>query len=223
MSTKLFMGIILVAIIAIASTAIVYIVTQTPSKQTIQGVHVGDVFTYKLTGDSALFSSDAVTPAYLSEYNETNYYEVIITGVNGSVVSFNTIWQFTNGTAIQNSDWINLETGDYSGDFWAIYPSNLNVNNQLYPKEDNTALIVNSTGSQPFSTGNRTTNYWSIQNEYGNINDPTGSTTQIKFIEVYFDKQTGMLDDLNSVQKYNNPEYNILITWQLTNSTVWGV
>ena len=65
------------------------------------GVNVGDTFTYKLTGDSILFSSDASTPAYLSEYNETNYYQVIITGVNGSVVSFDTIWQFTNGTAIQ--------------------------------------------------------------------------------------------------------------------------
>jgi len=221
---KMYIAIFLVVILCAATAAIVYATQISKSGANIKvGVNVGDTFTYKLTGDSILFSSDAATPAYLSEYNETNYYEVIITGVNGSVVSFNTIWQFTNGTAIKNSDWINLVTGNYSGDFWAIYPSNLKVTNLLYPKEKDTALIVNSTGSQSFSTGDRTTNYWHLENEFTNTNDPTGSTTQVNLIEVYFDKQTGMLDYLDNVQEYNNPQYNILITWQLTSSTVWGV
>ena len=110
-----------------------------------------------------------------------------------------------------------METGNYSysGGFWAIYPPNLNVKNPLYPKEENTALIVNSTGSQPYSTGNRTANYWHFSANLNNENDPTGSTTRVNFVEVYFDKQTGMLDYLDNVQEYNNPEYNILITWNL--------
>jgi hypothetical protein len=220
----MYIAIFLVVILVAASAAIVYATQISKSGAKVKvGVTVGDTFTYKLTGDSDLFTSAASTPASLYEYNETNYYEVIITGVNGSIVSFDTIWQFTNGTAIQNKDWINLKTGNYSGDFWAIYPSNLNVNNRLYPKESNTALIVNSTGSQPYSTGNRTTNYWHIESEFTDANDPTGSTTQVNLIEVYFDKQTGMLDYLDNVQEYSNPEYNILITWQLTSSTVWGV
>ena len=116
-----------------------------------------------------------------------------------------------------------METGNNSGDFWAIYPTNLNINNKLYPKEPNTELIVNNTGSQPYSSGNRTTDYWSIEKEFTDTNDPTHSTTMDNLIEVYFDKQTGMLDYLDNVLEYNNPEYNILITWQLTNSTAWGV
>ncbi len=221
--TKVYAAIILVVILAIASVAIVYAVTHSSSKPIVPGVHVGDTFTYTLKGNSILFDTEAVTPAYLFEYNETNYYEVIITGVNGSVVSFDTIWQFTNGTAIHNSDWINLETGSYSGDFWAIYPPNLDVSNRLYPKEEGTAITVNGTVSEPFSTGNRTTNYWGIGGNFTDTNDPTGSTTQVNLLEVYFDKQTGMLDYLDNVQKYSNPEYNLLITWQLTSSTVWGV
>ena len=81
--TKAYAAIILV-ILAIASVAIVYAVTHSSSKPIVPGVHVGDTFTYKLTGDSILFDTEAVTPAYLYEYNETNFYEVIITGVNGS-------------------------------------------------------------------------------------------------------------------------------------------
>jgi hypothetical protein len=224
---KMYIAIFLVAVLFIATAAIIYttqIFNVSGSKSGVKvGVHVGDTFTYKLTGASALFSAEAVTPAYLYEYNETNYYEVIITGVNNSVVSFDTVWQFTNGTGIDNSAWIDLETGNYSGIFWAIYPSNLNVNNRLYPQESNTELVVNSTGNQPFSTGNRTTNYWYTENQLTSTNDPTGSTKIDNYIEVYFDKQTGILDDLTNVQQVNNPEYNILITWQLTNSTVWGV
>ncbi len=222
---KMYIAIFLVAILCAATIAIVYAtqISKPAGANVKVGVAVGDIFTYKLMGYSDLFDPDAVTPAYLSEYNNTDYYQVIITGVNGYVVSFDTVWQFTNGTEIQNKDWINLETGNFSGDFWAIYPSNLHVTSLLYPKEGNTALIVNSTGSQPFSTGNRTTNYWFVENEFSNTNDPTGSTTQINLTEVYFDKQTGILDYLDNVQEYNNPEYNILITWQLTSSSVWGV
>jgi hypothetical protein len=222
---KVLIAISLVVILAIASAALVYVSIQSASasKQVVPGVHVGDTFTYALTGDSILYDTEAVTPASLYYYNETSYYEVIITAVNGFTVSFNTIWAFTNGTSIQNSDWINLETGNYSGDFWAIYPPNLNVNDRLYPKEANTALIVNSTGSQPFAAGNRTANYWSIEKEFTNPSDPTGSSTMVSAIDVYFDKQTGMLEYLDDAQDYNNPQYNIIITWQLTNSTVWNV
>ena len=101
MSKKVYIAIFLLVILGIATAAIVYI-TQT-SKSV--GVNVGDTFTYKLMGYSVLFNSTAVTPAYLSEYNNTDYYQVNITGIKGSVVSFDTVWKFTNGTAIQNSEW----------------------------------------------------------------------------------------------------------------------
>lgn len=218
-SKKVYIAIFLLVILGIATAAIVYM-TQ-PS--TSVGVNVGDTFTYKLMGYSVLFSSDAVTPAYLSEYNNTDYYQVNITGIKGSVVSFDTVWQFTNGTAVQNSGWVNLESGNNSGDFWAIYPSNINAKNMLYPKEANTGLIVNSTGAQTYSSGARQTNYWSIENVFTDTNDPTGNTVQDISTSLYFDKQTGMLDELTNIQHYNNPQYNIITTWTLTSSTVWGV
>ena len=218
-SKKVYIAIFLLVILGIATAAIVYI-TQSSK---LAGVNVGDTFTYKLMGYSVLFSSDAVTPAYLSQYNNTDYYQVTITGIKGSVVSFDTVWQFTNGTAVQNSEWVNLAYGNSSGDFWAIYPSNINAKNMLYPKEANTGLVVNSTGSQPYSSDTRQTNYWSIENVFTDTNDPTGNTVQDISTSLYFDKQTGMLDELTNIQYYNNPQYNIITTWTLTNSTVWGV
>jgi hypothetical protein len=221
---KIYIAIFLVVVLCVSIGAIIY-TTQTPKSDFKVGVKVGQTFTYQLSGDSILFDSDAVPPAYLPEYNQTSYYQVTITGVTGSVVSFNTIWQFINGTSIDNANYIDLKTGDYNpgGYFWAIFPSNLKVNNRLYPEENNTLLVVNSTGSQPFSSGARPTNYWSIEKAFTNINNPTGSTQMLNIIEVYFDKQTGMPDYIDSAYDYNNPNYNIIITWQLTNSTVWSV
>jgi hypothetical protein len=221
-SKKVYVAIfLLVLLVGIAVAAIVYI-TQTSSSSVVPGVKVGDAFTYKLTGISVLGSADAVTPSYLSDYNNTDYYKVTITGINGSVVSFNTVWQFTNGTAVQNSEWVDLSTGADNGDFWAIYASNLNVNNLLRPKGFDT-LIVNSTDTQTYTSSTRTRNFWSIDNIFVDINDPTGNTMREDYMYVYFDKQTGMLTTLTNVQQYNNPGLELIITWQLTNSTVWGV
>jgi hypothetical protein len=222
LSKKVYIAIfLLVLLVGIAVAAIVY-TTQTSSSPVVLGVNVGDAFTYKLTGTSVLGSADAVTPGYLSEYNGTDYYKVTITGINGSVVSFDTVWQFTNGTAVQNSEWVDLSTGSDNGDFWAIYASNLNVNNLLRPKGFDT-LIVNSTDTQTYTSSTRQRNFWSIENVFTDITDPTGNTQRYDFMCVYFDKQTEMLDTLTNIQYYNNPQYNLIITWQLTNSTVWGV
>jgi hypothetical protein len=221
-SKKVYIAIfLLVLLVGIAVAAVVY-TTQTSSSSVVPGVKVGDAFTYKLTGTSVLFSTDAVTPDYFSQYNNTDYYKVTITGINGSVVSFDTVWQFTNGTAVQNSEWVDLSTGADNGDFWAIYAPNLNVNNLLRPKGYD-GLIVNSTDTKTYSNSTRSSNFWSIEHEFYDINDPTYNTARYDFTSVYFDKQTGMLVTYNNVQEYNNPQYNLIITWQLTNTTVWGV
>jgi hypothetical protein len=223
MSKKVYIAIfLLVILVGIAVVAAIVYTTQTSSSPVVPGVNVGDTFTYKLTGVSVLGSADAVTPGYLSEYNNTDYYKVTVTGINGSTVSFDSVWRFTNGTEIQKSQWVDLSTGADNGDFWAIYAPNLNVNDLLRPKGYD-ELIVNSTGTQTYSSSTRQTNFWSIENVFTDINDPTGNTQRYDFMGVYFDKQTGMLDTLTNVQEYNNPQYNLIITWQLTNSTVWGV
>jgi hypothetical protein len=221
-SKKLIIAIILLAILAIATAAIVYTIQTSSPKPIVPGVHVGDTFIYKLTGDSYLNSSEAVTPSYLSEYNNTDYYQVTITGINGSTVSFITDWRFINGTIIQTPEWVDIANGNNSGDFWAIYPPNLNVNNLLSPKGYD-ELIVNSTATQTFAGSTRSINHWEIDNVFYDVNDPTYSTQRYDIMSVDFDKQTGILDTLINVQEYNSPQYNIIITWQLTNSTVWGV
>jgi hypothetical protein len=185
----------------------------------LQGTNlkVGDTFTYKLTGVSVLGSVDAVTPDGFSIYNNTDYYQVTITGINGSRVSLNTLWRLLNGTAIASSQTIDISKGietDPNG-FWAIYPSNLNVTDLLHSKGTD-GVIVNSTGTNTYSSSTRQTNFWSIEIAFTDMNGE-------EYNYVYFDRQTGMLTSLTNVFQYNNPGLELIINWQLISSNVWDV
>jgi hypothetical protein len=221
---NLYFALILIVILAVSVAAIVYATQFSKPAAVPVGVHVGDTFTYKLTGESVLGSVDAVTPAYLSAYNDTDYYQITITGIVASNVSFNTVWRFTNGTEITTPQIMDIASGnksDASG-FWAIYPANLKVSDLLRPTGFD-GIKVNATESQAYGATNRTRDFWQIENQFQDTNDPTGNTMRDDYIGVYFDQHTGMLTTLTNVQRYNNPQYNIIITWQLTSSNVWAV
>jgi len=225
-SKKMSIAIIFLAIIVIATAAIVYAaqISSNKTEEVKVGVHIGDTFTYKLTGSSVLFSADAVTPDYLSIYNDTDYYTLTITGISGTQVSLNTIWKLINGTQFASSQSIDIANGnttDKNG-FWALYPSNLNVNDLLSPKGFD-QLTVNATDNKSYANSTRATNFWQIDHEFTDQNDPTGNTRRDEYDGVYFDRQTGMLVTLTNRQSYSNPIYNIIITWELTSSNVWAV
>jgi hypothetical protein len=222
-SKKAYIAITLLVIIAIAGAAIVYasMISNSGASVTV-GVHTGDTFSYKLTGTAVLFDSAATPPPGFSDFNNTDYYKVAITGINGSVVSFDTVWQFKNGTEIKESQLLDLSTGRNTGDFWAIYTANLNVNDLLRPKGAD-GLVVNSTDTKTYANSTRQRNHFDIGNVFYDVNDPTYSTQRYEYDQVYFDKQTGVLETLTNVQVYNNPQMNLIITWQLNSSTVWNV
>ncbi len=225
-STKLYLAIVLLIIIALAAFAVIYATYTPPIKAAVPGVHAGDTFSYSLQGVSIL-GLDAVEPGWLAQYNDTDFYKVTITDVNGSVVSLNSAWKFKNGTEITYPQTIDLSTGNETNrntGFWVIYATNLNVNDRIRPgagQSDTT--IVNGTDTKTYANSTRQRNIFTLQNEFFNTNDPTYSTYRNDVTSIYFDKQTGMLDTLTNVQQYNNPQMNIIITWRLLNTSVWQV
>ena len=185
---------------------------------------VGDTFIYKLKGSTVLGNPDVVTPIEFMQYNNTNYYEVTVTGINGTQVSLDTLWKFNNGTQANSAQLIDLSTGrvaDTNG-FSYIYLSNLNVSDLLFPN-GTVKLIVNGTSTQKFGNSFRSTNNWSEEDQFIDKNDPTGNTIRNDFVTVYFDKQTGMLDNLTRIEFFTNPQIELITTWQLTGSNAWTV
>ena len=185
---------------------------------------VGDTFTYNLKGSTVLGSTDVVTPNEFMQYNNTNYYQVKVTGINGTQVFLDTFWLFNNGSQTESPQIIDLSTGRFadSNGFSYLYLSNLNVSDPLYPQGTD-KLIVNSTNTQKFVNSSRATNCWSEEDQYVDTSDSTGNTIRDDFITVYFDKQTGMLDSLTRVEFFTNPQIELITTWQLVSSNVWAV
>ena len=227
-SKKVYIAIFLLIVLIAASGAIVYSYYSGQAPSVIEvtpGVKVGDTFTYSIHGVSTLYSLDAVEPPEFAQNNQTDYYKVTVTGVNGSNVSMDTVWQFINGSARNYQQTINLATGlqtNPNTGFWAIYAPNLNQNDKIRPSGTD-GLIVNTTDTKTYADSTRQRDSWSIQNDFFDVRDPTYSTQQRRTTIVYFDKATGMLDTLTDVQQYNNPKMDLVVTWKLTYSSVWAV
>jgi hypothetical protein len=222
-SKKLYFAVILIVILTVSAAAVIY-VTQFSKAPIKVGVHVGDTFTYKLSGVSNLTSSDALTPVGFSMYNDTKDYTITVTGISGTKVTLNTVWELLNGTKYVNPQTIDISNGnrtDANG-FWALYPSNLNKGDLISPKGFD-KQIVNDTQPQSYASSTRLRNYWHIEEAFKDTRDPTGNTMRVEFDAVYFDKETGMLARLENHQFYNNPMYDLLVTWQIVSSNVWAV
>jgi hypothetical protein len=224
MSNKVYIAIVLLTVLIVASGAIIYAMGTGSVKKVEVGVHVGDTFTYSLHGVSNL-GIDATEPSWFMQYNNTDYYKVTITDVNVTSVTMDTVWRMQNGTETRLVQTIDLSTGiktDMTAGFWALYAANLNKGDLLRPHGAD-GLIVNSTDTKTYANSTRIRNIWSLQNDFFDTTDPTYSTYRNEFTTAYFDKQTGMLETLSNVQQYNNPAMALIITWQLVNCSVWEV
>jgi hypothetical protein len=224
--TKLYLAIILIVLISLTAVLVaIYVNGNAPVVRPVAvGVKAGDSFTYSIKGQALLINSTATIPNYFYQYNQTDYYKITITNVQGTVVSMNTQWKFLNGTELVSPQTIDLSTGNKTDNngFWSLYAANLNVGDLLRPNGYD-GQTVNKTDTKTYADSTRTRNYWFIGNEFFDVTDPTHNSRRYEYNEVYFDKQTGMVDTLVNLQSYNQPEKELVMTWRLTETNVWNV
>jgi hypothetical protein len=222
--TKMYLAVILIIIIvSVAGAAIAY--SFMTAKNYEAGVKVGDTFTYSLKGYVELTGLDAtITPGF-DIYNTTDYYKVTITDItNKTTVTMQSDWKFLNGTTLTTTQTIDVANGNKTDNtgFWAIYPTNLNKAELLRPYGYD-GNIVNNTDTATYANETRSRCYWYINNQFSDVNDPTGSTVMYDYRNIFFDRQTGMLTSLVNYQVYNNPQKTQEIEWTLIASSVWQV
>jgi hypothetical protein len=186
------------------------------------GVTKGNTFTYDVKGLWSSNDPNVTITDQIRQLNMTDYFQVEITDVSGSEVSMNTMWRFTNGTELNGNTKIDISTGIYSGNssFWAIFPGNLNAGDRIHPIGPD-QVTVNGSQTTSYGSNQRETNRIVITGEFAS-NDNSNRTYN-DYMNVQFDKQTGMLVALNDQQVYTNPEYTATIIWKITDSNVWTV
>lgn len=225
---KVIFAIVLLAVIVVAVASVVIFSSQNQSQKNnptgvIVGVKVGDYFTYSLTGEATGPVPSTVTTDF-SIYNDTSYYKVTVTAINGTTVYLDTDWVFLNGTTVNSPQTIDLASGimsDQNG-FYGLYPADMKVNETIYPHvyQD---VWVNGTQPITWSSGVRETNYYTTSSLLYYSLDPTMSTQCSTYDDIAFDKTTGILTSLVAISDYNNPELQTTIIWSLTDTNAWQV
>ena len=223
-SKKVVFAIVLVALIVVGAAYAAVFSSQKQQKQSkanVVGVKVGDFFTYDLSGQAngpvpSTISSD------FSIYNDTAFYNVTVTAINGTVVTLDTDWVLQNGTSIDTPQTVDVASGilsDQNG-FYALYPADMYINETVYPHVYQ-GVWVNGTDPTTYSSGTRNTDYYTATGLLYYSQDPTHSTQCSTYDQINFDKQTGMLTDLVSIRDYNNPVVSTEIIWSLTDTNAW--
>lgn len=211
----------IVVIIVVLASAI-FLGSQ-PNPGAVPGVEEGDEFIYDIKGSWSSDNPEVTFPESFSQLNMTDWYKITVIEVSGPEVTIEAIWRFTNETEFTGTGTVNVETGIYNPTegFWAIYGANLRANDRIRPLGPDRS-IVNETITTKYGGGStRETNRVLLVREYYDADDP--ASTLIEYININFDKNTGMLVELLDMSVYNNPEQTSIILWKLRESNVWDV
>ena len=186
------------------------------------GVSPGNEFIYDIEYIWSSTNQSIVIPETVLDLNKTDYYKVTITEIEDNKVSFQTKWVFINGSEIEGTGTINLETGLAGvGEFWAIIGSNLNAGERIHPIYPDYVFINDTQTKNYGSGGNRETNLVDLTFTYVDQDDP--SRYYVEYSQTYFDKQTGMLVELIDKTVYTDPVATETLTWKLKETNIWVV
>jgi hypothetical protein len=219
-SGRIFIAILVIVIVVLA--VIIFFAGSQSNQDATPGVKVGDEFVYDIRGFWSATDPSTQMPEAFAQLNMTELYKITITEVSGPEVSINAIWRFTNGTEYKGAGTVNVATGIYNPTegFWAIYGANFKANDRIRPLGPDRAY-VNETITTNYASGTRETNRVSLVRQYVDANDTTSTWTE--YININFDRRTGMLVDLLDRSVYSNPQQTLTITWKLKESNVWTV
>ena len=227
MPKKGYIAIIVVIILVVASVATFYALQQTPpadnTPQYLAGVKAGDTFTYSIKGLAEQYVANETIPESFLQLNQTDYYKVTITNVDGPIVTVSTSWRFLNGTQNDHNETINVATGTDNVDFWGIYAADLTKGSLLRPLGAADGATFNDTESRAYADGNRTTNVLTLNAQFYNLEDPTLS--QIYYGNRYLDvdQATGIMVELKEIKIYTDPQIMLTVQWELIDSNVLQV
>jgi hypothetical protein len=207
-------------IIAIMVALLLLMVFRTALAQEsiVSGLAPGNVFTYTVTGSYSSGAPIADVPDEVINAQATEYFKVTIVNVAGPEIGYSWFWQFNNGTSITNSSTLNIETVENTGPFWAIVSANLTADERIHPHFGPDLSTFNETVRYAYTNYTRDTNR--LQLEFAYQNNVT-MATKTEHTDTYFDKQTGMLVQLNDETDYQNPAFTTTITWKLIGQNVW--
>jgi hypothetical protein len=208
---KLFSVAILLMLLASVMVASTRALVLTP------GVEMGEVFSYGVTAYWSSSDEYASIPKEISDYNQTDTFEVRISNVTGSNVGLFWAIYFKNESYFGEHGTVDVDTGEGYGSFVQIIAGNLNEGNLIHPLGTD-AITINQTVLKSYESGSRETNR--ILLEY--YNATTGGSERD---DLYFDKAIGILVESHETVTYTDQDSTTTttISWEIKSSNAWVI
>jgi hypothetical protein len=182
--------------------------------QAVPGVSVGDTFTYQSTYLWSSTNPADVAPAYLIAQNESTL-QVTVQQVTGSTAVLGEVFTYKNGTQMSTTETDEVNSG-ITGTV-LLYAANLTAGGLLFPGATDLPFVVNGTSFRDFSGEIREINHIEVNN--------TGvEGTVYSYMNLYFDKQTGVLVEYYLTTVYTSlPNQTVTQHLVLQDSNVWTI
>ena len=150
------------------------LVGQTLAQTRLPGVHQEDYFIYDITSHWSSSNASLSVPPYLLGINDTRWYNVTVSGVQGINVTARTAQHFANGTDDNRLITLDVDSGSiyFMYGFQGFFDANLTVGELLRPS-GNSTVTINQTISRDYVSGKRDTNVVAISYP---ITDSTNSS-----------------------------------------------
>jgi hypothetical protein len=184
----------------------------------VAGVKSGDKFTYSVTGSYSTDAPIGDVPEEIINAEASTSFQVTIVNATGPEIWYDWVWHFNNGSALNNSSMVNIETVENNGPFWPIVAANLSAGDRIHPHYGPDLSYFNETGMWTYTNYTRETNHLTLQ--FLEQNNVTG-TQRATLSDAFFDKQTGILVQLTEETEYQSPSFTTSITWQLIGQNAW--
>jgi hypothetical protein len=226
MNRKLAITIALLTLLCLSSA------TQVLAQIRKPGVNPLDNFTYSITANWTSDNATQPTPSWITDFNETKEYKILVGSIQGTNLTTTVIWDFKNGTQLPFLVITDIDTGDpyyISGEappFQVVTGANLTAGNVLYPVTADT-VTINQTITRNYASGKRDTNVvirsQPIQNSTTNptTNETIYTTTGNQEVTYYIDKLTGMLVEQKVALESQNPKETAIVILTLKQTNIW--
>jgi hypothetical protein len=177
---------------------------------------VGNKFRYGVTVSWSSNDPSAAPPSYLVDVNDTQWLEVTITAISGTIIAGQTTKHYKNGTEITMGGWVDVNTGDGENITSLVISANLAAGDSAYTSSPYNTWIINETVPRTYLSGVRETNHF---------NTTFSSGAQSYRYDSYWDKSTGV--GVEQLQEATNKTGAYTTTWsldtQIISSDVWNV
>ncbi len=182
------------------------------------GVSQGDSFKYDLKYLWSSTNLADVVPSSWASMNQTDYFQINVDVAADTSLRLSTVWRFVNGTEAPPGVEIQEVGSNNATGFIYIYAANLNAGSHLFPLATDLPFIINNTMFRTYTNNEfRATNHIEV-------NRTDLSNRVYSYMDLYFDKNTGVLVEATLKEVYSDqPRQTYTTEITLKESSLWNI